>query len=114
MNPRTKKLNHCFDALPLAEQNTLVEFAEFLYQRCGIDEKPLSEPQLEAAAENETVVTAIKRLSRSYPMLDKSKVLHEASGLMSQHLLQGRAASDVISELEQLFADHYQKLVENR
>jgi hypothetical protein len=29
---------------------------------------------------------------------------------MSAHVLQGRPAREVIDELEQLFADHYQRL----
>jgi hypothetical protein len=40
-------------------------------------------------------------------MLERGDLLHEASSLMSAHVLQGRAAAQVIDELEDLFARHY-------
>ena len=52
-------------------------------------------------------MAALKRLRRVYAMLDRGVLLHEASALMSAHVLQGRPAVDVIDELEALFARHY-------
>lgn len=51
---------------------------------------------------------AIKRLSLTYDMIDRGTMLNETSALMSAHILQGRAASEVIDELEALFARYYQ------
>ena len=45
-------------------------------------------------------------------MLDRSKMLNETSSLMTQHVLNGRAATEVIDELEIMFKRHYEKLVE--
>jgi hypothetical protein len=56
------------------------------------------------------VVAAMKRLRETYHMLDHSKMLHEASGLMAQHLVQGRPAPEVIDELEQMFLRYFEKL----
>jgi hypothetical protein len=41
-------------------------------------------------------------------MIDRAKILHETSGLMTQHLVHGKAARDVIDELEGLFRRHYE------
>jgi hypothetical protein len=38
----------------------------------------------------ESVVAAIKRLSKTYEMLDRGPMLNETSALMSAHVLQGR------------------------
>jgi hypothetical protein len=36
-------------------------------------------------------------------------MLNETSGLMTEHLMQGRPAPEVIDELEALFRRHYQQ-----
>lgn len=97
-------------ALGPAERETLLAFADFLSARA----KPSShapavarEPRPALRPEQESVVGAIKRLSQSYDMLERDVLLHETSALMSAHVLQGRPASDVIDELEALFARHY-------
>jgi hypothetical protein len=43
-------------------------------------------------------------------MLDKSDLLHEASELMTTHLMQGRPAAEVIDELEVVFRRHYERV----
>jgi len=68
-----------------------------------------SSPVIIPRSENETIVGAIRRLSASYPMLEKSKLLHEANALMTEHIMQGRDVDAVIDELEALFAKHYEK-----
>ena len=112
MNVRERKLVRLFSSLSSSDADTLLTFAEFLASRREPATEPVSKPQLEPRPQEETVVAAIQRLSRAYHMLDKSKVLHETSGLMSQHLLQGREASAVIDELEDLFQRHYKAMLE--
>ena len=63
---------------------------------------------------NTLVRSAIKRLSRSYYMLDRSRMLDETSGLMAAHVLNGRSAKEVIDELEVMFARHYAAYREQR
>ena len=46
-------------------------------------------------------------------MLDTDGLLNETSSLMTQFMLQGRDASEVIDDLEQLFKDHYDKYRES-
>lgn len=101
------RLTALYNRLPAAERETLLAFAEFLVSRSAV---PLDiTPRPAERPAQESVVAAIKRLSASYHMLDRSKMLHETSGLMSEHLMQGRPANEVIDELEALFRRHYQK-----
>ncbi|OQW92630.1 MAG: hypothetical protein BWK79_14260 [Beggiatoa sp. IS2] len=109
-NSPLRRLQEIFEQLPSAEQATLLAFAEFLYERAEILSKPLPEPQLIPRPANESVVAAIKRLAKSYPMLEKKKVLDETSNLMTQHILQGRNPVEVIDELEIVFLRHYEIL----
>jgi hypothetical protein len=51
----------------------------------------------------------MKRLRRSYPEVDAGELLNDASLLMSEHMLQGRPAADVIDALERLFARHVER-----
>lgn len=103
------RLQQLLPSLPEAQQQQLLEFAEFLSTRHpGIP--PVSEPLSIPRPEQETVVAAMKRLRETYPMLDPEQLLNEASGLMSAHMLQGRPANEVIDELEQLFLDRFHAL----
>lgn len=111
MDKAEKKLLDLFARLPKSERETLVAFAEFLSARAGADLN-VGVPEAIPRPSSESVIAAVKRLSATYPMLDKSKVLHETSGLVTQHLMQGRAAVEVIDELEIVFRRHYEKLRE--
>jgi len=101
-----------FRQLPDADRKTLLDLAEFLAQRAESagTTADLPEPERIPRPAGESVIKAIKRLSASYSMLDRSKMLNETSALMAQHVMHGREAHAVIDELEQLFADHYDKL----
>ncbi len=109
-----------FRALTAPDRHALQAFAEFLALRgdAGVaairraddaGDTGIAAPQPEARPADESVVMAIKRLTRSYPMLDRRKLMGPTSLLMSQHALQGRAASEVIDELEIVFERHYQE-----
>lgn len=92
------------------DRRTLLAFGEFLAARqTGVDPEPvpIPEPLPSVRPEVESVVGAIRRLSESYRMLDRSALLHETAALMSAHVLQGRLAASVIDDLEALFSDHY-------
>ena len=111
-----RRLTQTFSELPQQERATLLSFAEFLQQQVGgrtVDE-PLATPEPIERPSEESVVAAIKRLSRSFHMVDKGALLNETSALMSQHVMQGRAAADVIDELEVLFRKAYENLLAQR
>ena len=102
--PSDRKLLDLFGKLAPDQQDRLVEFAEFL-----VADAPSGGgyPSVVPGPAGETVTMAIRRLVRSYPMLDRRKLMGEASRLMAQHALQGRAAAEVIAELETVFARYY-------
>jgi hypothetical protein len=110
-----RSLMKLFRSLGAADRRTLISFAEFLSAR--VEERPPEpqgpvQPESIARPDKETVVGAIKRLSRSYHMLDRSAMLNETSSLMGAHVLQGRPAAEVIDELEELFVRYYAKYLD--
>jgi hypothetical protein len=113
MNPAEKKILAVFKKLSATDRESLQVFGEFLLSRQGVQSpQDIPEPQHIPRGENESVVAALKRLSASYPMLDKPQLLNESSTLMTQHVMQGRDVNEVIGELEGLFARFYQELLE--
>lgn len=114
MKPIEKKLLKLFNSLGGPERDMLLGFAEYLAARAG---EPASSPQTVPQPldvprpEKESVVAAIKRLSSTYHMLDDPRLLNEASVLMSQHVMQGREAEQVIDELQALFAKFYEDML---
>ena len=115
MKPVEKKLLKHFSKLSDNQQQTLLHFAEFLVQKAddttGDKLVEIPEPILQERPEEETVVSAIKRLTASYPMLEKDKLFNETSVLMTKHVMQGHDANLVIDELEVLFQRYYDELV---
>lgn len=115
-----RQLVQLFRQLPATEQAQLLSFAEFLHSRGGksvpaVPAAPpapavIPEPVAIPRPEEESVVKAVKRLARTYPMLDKSKMLNDTSTLVMQHVIQGRDANEVIDELEIVFQRHYTRL----
>lgn len=105
-----KDLLNLFRALPPEQQETLFAFADFLAARSGETPREWGEPEPIPRPVEEKVVHAIKRLRASYPMLDHSKMLYEVSECMTQHVVQGKPATDVIDELEAMFRSRFEGL----
>ncbi len=105
-----KDLLKHFRALPPEQQETVIAFAEFLASRVAETPRELGEPQPIPRPAEEKVVPAIKRLRLTYPMLDHSKMLHELSDHMTQHLMLGKPAAETIDEIEALFRRHFEQL----
>lgn len=114
-----QRLLKLFGRLSSSDREQLLSFAEFLVYRSQAGSKaqesvspavaktPLEIPR----PASESVIAAIRRLTKSFPMLDKDPLLHETSALMTAHVMQGRAAADVIDELEAIFRRHYERQV---
>jgi hypothetical protein len=117
MKPQEKKLLKLYSKLPEEQRTTVLQFVEFLLQRNASDlnskTNTIAEPLPIPRPPQESVVAAIKRLSASYPMLEKDKLLNDTSMLVSQHVIQGRDVIAVIDELELVFQRHYQALLNN-
>lgn len=112
MKKSTKNLLAFYRELPEEVAQQLLDFAEFLASRHKVEVKEISLPEKISRPDNESVVIAVKRLSATYPMLNKDKLLDETASLVSQNLLQGRDAVEVIDELEVIFSKQYDMLVE--
>ena len=110
------------EGLSAVDQTAVISFAEFLSSRNGClpltvpgFSKPappveIPEPESIPRPEDEKVVAAVKRLSKTYFMLDKKKMLGETSDLVTQHIIQRRDVVEVIDELEAVFSREYQLL----
>lgn len=107
MTPDQRRLLAILRDLPGDRAQTLLEFAEFLQARSAAEEPPAEPVPVVPRPQQESVVKAIKRLAASYPMLDRGKMFSDTSALMTQHVMQGRPASEVIDDLEALFQKHY-------
>jgi hypothetical protein len=108
-----RQLIKLFSRLDKNRQQQLLDFAEFLVEKFSegtvADSEAVEKPVVIPRPDSESVIAAIKRLSKSYSMLNKDDILHETSDLMTSHVLKGRPAEEVIDELEILFVTHYEK-----
>ena len=112
MKKSTKKLLEVYRVRPDEVAQQLMDFAEFLASRYKVEVKEISSPEIISRPESESVVIAVKRLSATYPMLNKDKLLNETASLVTQNMLQGRDAVEVIDELEDIFRKQYDLLIE--
>ena len=115
-----QQLTEYFQQLAAGDQATLLAFAAFLASRGGPSHnatvKPpepvaIPEPEIIARPDEESIVGALKRLSKSYPMLDKAEMLNATSDLVATNIMQGSEPVGVIDELEDIFRTHYEQLV---
>ncbi len=118
-----------FRQLSSVDQAAVASFAQFLSSRSFVDvesipvssvpvvavaeAKEIPEPEFIERPDDEKVVAAIKRLSKTYSMLNKKDMLGATSDLVTQHILHRRDASEVIDELEAIFSDQYRQLLES-
>ena len=127
MKPEQQQLLDLYAGLDEQARASLLAFAEFLASRGAVPpvvaSKPLPGPTQQAPApvpapeaierpEGESVVAALKRLAKTYPMLDKSEMLGATSDMVATHIMQGTEPVQVIDQLEETFAEHYRQLQE--
>jgi hypothetical protein len=106
MTPQARVLAKLFDALDERDRGTLFALAEHLAARGA--SAPLA-PVITLRPEGETVMQAVRRLNRSYPMLERRTLMQPVGALVSAHMLDGRPAADTIDALETLFAARYRE-----
>lgn len=119
---KEKQLIRYYSSLNISDKETLLAFAEFLSSRDlneSFDNKDNNNKNINndvnhiiplqiERPKNETVIKAIKRLTVTYPMVEKEKLLHSISDLITAHMMQGKKAEIVIDELEGLFFNEYE------
>lgn len=111
MKNRSREVKSLMSQLDPEHQQSVVDYATFLVQQYNI-KTPVKgdlQPENLTRPEQETVITAIKRLKKTYYMLDTDLLLDETSSLMGQHILRGREAIAVINELQSLFQAKYEE-----
>ena len=117
-NRQEKQLIDYYSSLSSSDKDNLLAFAEFLSQRATsnnvdkelIERTTQSQPVAIKRPETESVIKAIKRLTATYPMVEKENLLHSISDLITAHMMQGKKAEIVIDELEDLFLNAFEKL----
>jgi len=127
MKPQQQQLLDLYAGLDEQARATLLAFAEFLASQGDVAPVVAGKPPARQAAqvptqvpepeaierpEGESVVAALKRLSKTYPMLDKSEMLGATSDMVATHIMQGTEPVLVIDQLEETFAEHYRQLQE--
>jgi len=119
MNKKEKKILNIVTDLDNTDQSSVLLFAEFILDKAKQEGRLNSQKIVEtkplaiSRPKEERVVSAIKRLSETYPMLNKNLLLDKTASLMTAHMLHGQEAVDVIDELEVLFKQHYQDFCQN-
>ena len=110
MKKSEKQLLDVFRKLADVDQQAVQNFSEFLLERNGTakDENFPAEPLDIERPDEESVMAAIKRLTSTYPMVNKDNMLNETSSLVAQHVIHGKQAVEVIDELEIVFRRHYE------
>ena len=109
-----RKLCQLYKSLGDHQRETLLAFAAFLSEKQTTSEivEPeaiLQYPLLIEVTDNESVVKGIKRLKSSYFMIEDENLLHEVSALMSEHIMKGVSAKEIIPRVEVVFKKFYQQ-----
>ncbi len=117
MSAQRRHLLELFNSMNQQQQQSLLDYAAFLQQQPSRDDELESQEKLTPLKterpDNENVVNAIKRLRKSYYMLNTDHLLNESSTLMAEFMLQGRPADAVIDDLELLFEKYYKQYLES-
>lgn len=101
-----------YEAMDDERKRSLCDFADFLYAKADPISKEIPAPEEVPRPSQETVVGAVKRLKVKYHMVESMMVFSAASTLMTDHMVKGRDVVEVIDEMEMLFEDAYQKLLQ--
>ena len=104
-NTDQHELRAVIDVLTDAEVASLLDFARYLRDRRPA--APAPEIVDIPRPEHESVINAIRRLTQTYPMLNRDTLFNEASGLMARHMMHGESSEDTIDQLEALFESRY-------
>jgi hypothetical protein len=71
--------------------------------------QPPQQPLTIPRPQTETVIGALKRLRKTYPMIDSDEVMDRTAELVTAHLIHGKPAPDIIDQCEQVFLETYQR-----
>jgi len=102
-----------FRTLDKKDKQLIIRFAKFLHLEKSTQHESktsVTAPVKIPRPRIESVVSAIKRLRKTYPMLEADVLMNEAAEQMTAHLVKGKKAADAIDELEVIFYHKYQEI----
>lgn len=108
----TSRLLSIFESLNQERKHSLLEYAEFLQSKGDLVTQEVAPVVAIDRPDEETVVGAIKRLKLTYPMVESMSVFSASSSLMTEHMINGRDAVEVIDDMEKIFDQAYQSLLQ--
>lgn len=108
----SQELIDLYEAMDDERKRSLSDFADFLYAQAEPVSKEIPPPDDIPRPDEESVVGAVKRLKAKYHMIESMSVFSSASSLMTDHMVSGRDKVEVIDEMEKLFEDAYNKLLQ--
>jgi len=108
----SQELVELYESMDDERKLSLCDFADFLYAKADPISKEIPPPDDTPRPEKETVVGAVKRLKAKYHMVGSMTVFSAASALMTDHMVKGRDIVEVIDELEVLFEESYNELLQ--
>jgi hypothetical protein len=94
--------------LTTQNQQSLLSYAQFLLSEQQPTSQPPQHPLTIPRPQTETVIGALKRLRKTYPMIDPDTVMDRTAELVTAHLIHGKPAADIIDQCEQVFLETYQ------
>ncbi len=106
-------LINLYEAMDDERKRSLCDFADFLYAKADPVSKEIPPPEHVPRPQQESVVGAVKRLKVKYYMIESMSVFSAASTLMTDHMVKGRDVIEVIDEMEMLFEEAYDKLLQD-
>ncbi len=119
MSTETNKLKssdaliNLYEAMDDERRRSLCDFADFLYAQAEPISKEVPAPENVPRPQQESVVGAVKRLKVKYHMVESMSVFSAASTLMTDHMVKGRDVVEVIDEMEVLFEEAYDQLLQD-
>ncbi|ABK44966.1 hypothetical protein Mmc1_2466 [Magnetococcus marinus MC-1] len=93
------------------ERRSVESFARFLLSQQQPEVAPvapITEPLNLPAPPGESVVKALKRLKRNYPMIEADMSLLDASAQLVMERMMGGDDAEIIVKMERLFDNYYQ------
>jgi len=102
-----------YESMDDERKRSLCDFADFLYAKADPVSREIPVPEDVSRPQQETVVGAVKRLKVKYHMVESMAVFSAASALMTDHMVKGRDVIEVIDEMEVLFEEAYDKLLQD-
>lgn len=115
MSVQEQALLKKFRLLPEAQKKALNDYAEFLSQRYAEEPEPVPQQPVDIPRpQQETLIKAIRRLSKTYPMLDSKELFEKTSTYMTRNLMHGEDNDVLIDEMEVFFKECYQVYLSER